>query len=86
MLIRAQQHDTGLRLDFQMMGKLLSGMVQSGCWCCFDEFNFINVEVLSVIAAQLQAIQAAKQRHRLRLVCYLVLQGSVCDCANCTLH
>ncbi|XP_046903615.1 dynein axonemal heavy chain 6-like [Hypomesus transpacificus] len=55
-------------LDHKMMGKLLSGMVQSGCWCCFDEFNFINVEVLSVIAAQLQAIQAAKHSHSLRFV------------------
>ncbi|KAL2098860.1 hypothetical protein ACEWY4_005340 [Coilia grayii] len=44
----------------KMMGKLYSGMVQSGAWCCFDEFNSISVKVLSVIAAQLQSIRAAK--------------------------
>ena len=51
---------------YQMMGKLFSGMVQSGSWCCFDEFNRINVEVLSVIAAQLQSIKAAMHGHSLR--------------------
>ncbi|CAB1335557.1 unnamed protein product [Coregonus sp. 'balchen'] len=55
-------------LDYKMMGKLYSGMVQSGSWCCFDEFNCINVEVLSVIAAQLQSIKAAMHSHSLRFV------------------
>ncbi|XP_036818628.1 dynein heavy chain 6, axonemal [Oncorhynchus mykiss] len=55
-------------LDYKMMGKLFSGMVQSGSWCCFDEFNRINVEVLSVIAAQLQSIKAAMHGHSLRFM------------------
>ncbi|XP_064811633.1 dynein axonemal heavy chain 6-like [Oncorhynchus masou masou] len=55
-------------LDYKMMGKLFSGMVQSGSWCCFDEFNCINVEVLSVIAAQLQSIKAAMHSHSLRFM------------------
>lgn len=42
------------------MGRFHSGMCQSGIWCCFDEFNRINVEVLSVIAQQLMTIKAAK--------------------------
>ncbi|XP_063079957.1 dynein axonemal heavy chain 6-like [Engraulis encrasicolus] len=53
-------------LDYKMMGKLYSGMVQSGAWCCFDEFNSISVKVLSVIAAQLQSIRAAKNSHSTR--------------------
>jgi dynein heavy chain len=43
-----------------MMAKLFSGLVQSGAWSCLDEFNRINIEVLSVIAQQLLDIKQAK--------------------------
>uniref|UniRef100_H2YVQ2 AAA+ ATPase domain-containing protein n=1 Tax=Ciona savignyi TaxID=51511 RepID=H2YVQ2_CIOSA len=55
-------------IDFKMTGQFFSGLSQSGAWCCFDEFNRIDVEVLSVIASQVHSIKAAMDAQVIRFM------------------
>ncbi|KAI8799348.1 dynein heavy chain and region D6 of dynein motor-domain-containing protein, partial [Cladochytrium replicatum] len=50
-------------LDYKSMGRMFSGLSQTGAWGCFDEFNRIDIEVLSVVALQVSSILSAITRN-----------------------
>ena len=56
------------QMDYKSCGNIYKGLAQSGAWGCFDEFNRISVEVLSVVSVQVKSIQDAIKERKSKFI------------------
>lgn len=52
-------------MDYRTMGDIFKGLAASGSWGCFDEFNRLVPEVLSVCSVQYKCVTDSQKKKSL---------------------